>query len=118
MKSDKMPGWLAVLLAVLGVAILGPPALVLVMIALGVALSVGFALLKVSLVALGVAAVVMLLRAMFGGRSTQPRRVSPGSESLEDIASRLEAEELVRREQLDRELAAMQSARSVEQSSR
>ncbi len=110
MRSDKTPGWLVVLLSVLGVAILGPPALVLVLIALGAALTVGIALLKVSLVALGVAAIVFVLRAMFGG-STPPRRVSSG-DSLEDIAARIAAEELVRREQLNRELASMQNARA------
>lgn len=118
MNSDKMPGWLVVLLSVLGVAILGPPALVLVMIALGVAFAVGVALLKVSLVALGVAAVVMVLRAIFGASSPRPRPVAAGSESIEEIAARMEAEELVRRAQLDRELEeAMQSGRAGEQAS-
>lgn len=105
MNSDKMPGWLVVLLTVLGVVILGPPAFVLLMIALGVALSVGVALLKVSVVALGIAAIVMVLRAMFGHRTPEPRRMQAAGESIDDIASRLEAEERVRREHLDRELA-------------
>jgi membrane protein implicated in regulation of membrane protease activity len=113
MNSNKMPGWLVVLLSVLGVAILGPPALVLVFLVLGVALSVGVALLKVSLVALGVAAIVFVLRAMFGSKS--PSRLpaaSSGVESIDAIAARLEAEEAERRHELDRQLAEMQSART------
>ena len=110
---DKMPGWLVVLLSILGVAILGPPAFVLVMIALGVAFSVGVALLKVSVVALGIAAIVMLLRAMFGKGTPTPRRVQAASDSIDAIASRLEEEERVRREHLDRELADALSSRSA-----
>jgi membrane protein implicated in regulation of membrane protease activity len=111
MNSTKMPGWLVVLLSVLGVAILGPPALVLIFLVLGVALSVGVALLKVSLVALGVAAVVFVVRAMFGNR-TPARLPSSSGESIELIAARLEAEEAERRHELDRQLAEMQSART------
>ncbi|MDP1825482.1 MAG: hypothetical protein Q8L48_19645 [Archangium sp.] len=112
MNSNKMPGWLVVLLSVLGVAILGPPALVLVFVVLGVALSVGVALLKVSVVALGVAAIVFVLRAMFGNKSPSRLPASSGVESIEAIAARIEAEEAERRHELDRQLAEMQSARS------
>ena len=111
MNSNKTPGWLVVLLSILGVAILGPPAFVLLMIALGVAFSVGVALLKVSVVALGIAAIVMLLRAMFG--TPTPRRVQAAGESIDAIASRLEEEERVRRENLDRELEQALSSRSA-----
>ena len=104
-----MPAWWVVVLSVLGVAILGPPALVLVFLALGVALSVGVALLKVGLVALGVAAIVFGVRAMFGTR--RPARVSASSgESIESIGARLEAEEAERRHALDRQLAELQNA--------
>jgi membrane protein implicated in regulation of membrane protease activity len=114
MNSNKMPGWLVVLLSILGVAILGPPAFVLLMIALGVAFSLGVALLKVSVVALGIAAIVMLLRAMFGKSTPTPRRMPAGSgESIESIAARMEEEERVRRENLDRELADALSSRSA-----
>lgn len=104
MNSNKMPGWLVVLLAVVGVAILGPPALVLLMVALGAALAVSVAALKVGLVLLAVAAVVVVLRALFGKPQGRVERVRSG-ESLDDIAARMEAEELLRREALDRELA-------------
>lgn len=110
MNATKMPAWWVVVLSVLGLAILGPPALVLVFLALGVALSVGIALLKVSLVALGIAAIVFVVRAMFGKGS--PARVSPSSgESIESIGARLEAEEAERRQALDRQLAELQNAR-------
>lgn len=111
MNANKMPGWLVVLLSVLGVAILGPPALVLVLIALGAALAVGVALLKVSLVALAVAAVVMLVRAIFGKGRPTGLPVQEKGESLEVLASRIEAEERERRADLDRQLEEMQSAR-------
>lgn len=111
MTSNGMPGWLVGLLTVLGVAILGPPVLVLLFIALGLVLKVGVVALKVSVVALGVAAVVFILRAMFGNKPARLER-RPSVDSLEVMAARLEAEELVRREALDRQLAeAMQSTR-------
>jgi membrane protein implicated in regulation of membrane protease activity len=113
MNSNKTPGWLVVLLSILGVAILGPPAFVLIMIALGVAFSVGVALLKVSVVALGIAAIVMLLRAMFGNSTPTPRMPARSGESIESIAARMEEEERVRRENLDRELEQALSSRSA-----
>lgn len=111
MNANKMPAWWVVVLSVLGVAILGPPALVLVFLALGVALSLGVALLKVSVVALAVAAIVFMLRAMLGGKRPAERSASAG-ESIESIGARLEAEEAERRAALDRQLAELQSARS------
>ena len=112
MNADKMPGWLVVLLSVLAVAVLGPPALVLVLIALGAALAVGVALLKVSLVALAVVAVVMVVRALFGNRRRRGLPVAEQRESIESIASRMEAEERERRADLDRQLAeALQVSR-------
>ena len=112
MNADKMPGWLVVLLSVLAVAVLGPPALVLVLIALGAALAVGVALLKVSLVALAVAAVVMVVRALFGNRRPRGLPVAEQRESIESIASRMEEEERERRADLDRQLAeALQVSR-------
>lgn len=112
MNSNKMPGWLVVLLSVLGVAILGPPALVLVFLVLGVALSVGVALLKLSVVALGVAAIVFVLRAMFGNKTPSRLATSSGPESIDAIAARIEAEEAERRHELDRQFAEMQATRS------
>jgi hypothetical protein len=107
MNSNTMPRWLVALLTVLGVAILGPPALALLLVALGLAFGVGVALLKVSLVALAIAAVVMLVRAMFGNGNSAPR-----PDSLEVMAAKMEREEQARRAALDRQLAeAVQSSR-------
>jgi thiol:disulfide interchange protein len=107
-----MPGWLVGLLAVVGVAILGPPVLVLLFVALGLVLKVGVVALKVSVLVLAVAAVVFVLRAMFGSTPTRQLERSPSNDSIEAMAARLEAEELERREALDRQLAeAMQSPR-------
>ncbi len=111
MNADKMPGWLVVLLSVLAVAVLGPPALVLVLIALGAALAVGVALFKVSLVALAIAAVVMVVRALFGSGRRTGLPVRERGDSLESIAARMEAEERERRADLDRQLAEMQASR-------
>ena len=112
MTSNTMPRWLVGLLAVVGVAILGPPVLVLLFVALGLVLKVGVVALKVSLLVLAVAAVVFVLRAMFGSKSAPRLERSREVESLEAMAARIEAEELERREALDRQLAeAMQSPR-------
>ncbi|MDP3498808.1 MAG: hypothetical protein Q8S33_00690 [Myxococcales bacterium] len=112
MTSNRMPGWLVGLLAVVGVAILGPPVLVMLFVALGLVLKVGVVALKVSVLVLAVAAVVFVLRAMFGNKSAPRLERSAPVDSLEAMAARLEAEELERREALDRQLAeAMQSQR-------
>ncbi len=104
MRSNSMPGWLKVLLAVLGVVVLGPPALVLLMVALGLALKASVIALKVLAVVAVVAVVVAGLRALFGGSPPEPRRrlVEP---SIEELAAKLEAEEAERRMALDLELA-------------
>lgn len=111
MNANKMPGWLVLLLSVLAVAVVGPPALVLVLIALGAALAVGVALLKVSLVAIAVAAVVLVVRALFGLGRPSGLPVRDQNESLEVLAARIEAEERERRADLDRQLEEMQSTR-------
>lgn len=112
MHSNKMPSWLVVLLTVVGVVFLGPPALVMAFVALGLLLSLGVAALKVALVALAVAGVVLVLRALFGRPRTGVVRREPEVDSLEVMAARLEAEEAERRAALDRQLdEALRSAR-------
>lgn len=111
MTSNRMPGWLVAVLTVVGVVFLGPPALVLLLVALGLALKVSVIALKVCLVALAVAAVVFVVRALFGGR---PAPVIPErrAESIEEMAERIEADERRQREALDRQLAeALQGTR-------
>lgn len=73
MNQGKMPGWLVVLLALAAVVFLGPPLLVLVLGAFGVALALGGVALKVGVVVLAVYGLVMLLRgasAPGAGRTT------------------------------------------------
>lgn len=104
MTSNRLPGWLVVLLTVVGVAVLGPPVLVAIFVVLGLALKVGVVAVKVSVVVLALAAVAFVLRAMFGSRPA-PRALPVADDSIEVMAARLEAEERVRREALDRQLA-------------
>lgn len=105
MTSNRMPGWLVVLLTVLGVVFLGPPALVLLLVALGLALKASVIALKVGAVVLAIAAVVFVVRALFGAATPARAPALPRSESIEEIAERLEAEERRQREALDRQLA-------------
>lgn len=111
MTSNTMPRWVVGLLAVLGVMVLGPPALVLLIVALGLLLKAGVIALKVGFVVLAIAAIAFVVRALFGGGkpSSLPRR---DVESIDEIAARLEAQELEQRRALDRQLAeALQNPR-------
>ena len=103
MRSNSRPGWAKGLLAVLGLLVLGPPALILLMVALAWTLSVSVAVLKIALVVGAIGLVVAGLRAVFG-KST-PTPVLRAESSIDDIAARLEAEESERRAALDLELA-------------
>lgn len=103
MTSNSMPGWVKGLLAVLGVAVLGPPALILLIVALALTLKLSVAVLKVVFVVGLIAVVVAGLRALFGSSKPQPRSL-PRESSIEEIAARMEAEELQRRAALDLEL--------------
>ncbi|MBL8933999.1 MAG: hypothetical protein JNM69_05590 [Archangium sp.] len=107
MTSNTMPRWVVGLLAVVGVVVLGPPALVLLIVALGLLLKPGVIALKVGLVVLAIAFVI---RALFGGKpASLPRR---DVESIDEIAARLEAREAEERRALDRQLAeALQNPR-------
>lgn len=103
MTSNRLPGWLVVLLTVVGVVFLGPPALVLLLVAVALALKVSVIALKVCVVALAVAAVVFVIRALFGSKPAP--QALPRGESIEEMAARLEADERRQREALDRQLA-------------
>lgn len=104
MRKNALPGWLTVVLVLVALAVLGPPALALLAAAVGVAISLTAVLLKVGVAVLVVLAVVALFRAVFGRSTAAPLpRTSP---SLETIGSSLERDERERREALDRELDA------------
>ncbi|MBL8919495.1 MAG: hypothetical protein JNJ54_11580 [Myxococcaceae bacterium] len=112
MASKRMPTWLVVVLTVLGVVFLGPPALVLLAVALGVLLKASVLALKVGAVVLVIAAVVALVRALFGASTPARVPTQPRVESIEEMAERLAADERRQREALDRQLAeALNSAR-------
>lgn len=104
MTSNKMPTWLVVLLTLLGVVFLGPPALVLLAVAVGVVLKASVIALKLGVVVLVIAAAVALVRAVFGSRPVRSP-AQPRVESIEDMAERLAADERRQREALDRQLA-------------
>jgi membrane protein implicated in regulation of membrane protease activity len=61
-----MPGWLKFLLIAMAVVILGPPAMVLALAALGVAVGLTAMALKVGLFVLAIYALVLLVQAIIG----------------------------------------------------
>ncbi len=111
-RSNDMPKWLKVLLAVVAVVVLGPPALALLAWALALTFALGVMALKVAVVVALVMGAIALFRALFGGPRQPALAPPPRAPSLDDLEARLAAEERAKREALDRELAAaMQSAR-------
>ncbi|MDX2010200.1 MAG: hypothetical protein SFW67_08425 [Myxococcaceae bacterium] len=101
MTSNALPRWLVAVLALVGAVVLGPPVLALLLVAFAFLLKLGVLALKIGVIALGLAAVVVVLRALFGRPSPAPRQ----QPSIEELAERLEAQELAQRRDLDRQLA-------------
>lgn len=116
LRTSTMPGWLTVVLVIVGLAVLGPPALVLLVAALALLFSLGVLALKVGVVVLLLMGVVALIKAVFGGPSPAVRAAAvpapaPRS-SLDDVEAQLAREERERRAELDRQLdLAVQQAR-------
>lgn len=104
MNSNKMPGWLVLMLALVAVVVLGPPALGILLGAVGVAIALAAVLLKVGLVVLVIYAFFALLRAVFGRSATPTASLPPHADGLETIGAQLDMDERARRAALDREL--------------
>jgi hypothetical protein len=106
-RQTGLPKWLTILLVVVGVVVLGPPALALLLAALGIAFSVTAGVLKLGVIALIVYAAVMLIQAVFGKSSA--RSASPRLDTLAhniEAADRMDAERRALDEELARAVAA------------
>jgi hypothetical protein len=113
MHSNDMPTWLKVLLAVVAVVVLGPPALALLAWALALTFALGVLAVKVAVVVALVLGAIALFKAIFGGSPRQTLVAPPPTRSsgIEDLEAQVAAEERARRAALDRELeAALQKA--------
>ncbi len=77
MKRNGLPQWLVVLMVLAGLIFLGPPALGLLAGLIGVAIGLTAIALKFGIIALGVYAVVLVIRAIFGGPSRPSRTLTP-----------------------------------------
>jgi membrane protein implicated in regulation of membrane protease activity len=107
MKRSGLPHWLMVLMVLAAMIFLGPPALGLLAGLLGVAIGLTAITLKFGIIALGVYAVVLLVRAVFG-RSTPARLPSPTPTPI-DYEADLSRDDEEKRA-LDAELARMMAA--------
>ena len=67
MKRNGMPTWLAVLLTLVGVVVLGPPVLGLLAGLIGLTIGLAAVALKLGVIVLAVFLVVSVARALFGG---------------------------------------------------
>jgi len=107
MKRSGLPQWLVVLMVLVGLIFLGPPALGLLAGLLGVAIGLTAIALKFGIIALGVYAVVLVLRALFGGPSRAPATALP---SIDHEAALVRDDEEKRA--LDAELARVMAAQA------
>lgn len=101
MKRSGLPQWLVVLMVLAGLIFLGPPTLGLLAGLLGVAIGLTAIALKFGIIALGVYAVVLVLRALFG---SSPRRQGVPTPMPIDHEAALERDDEEKRA-LDAELA-------------
>jgi hypothetical protein len=107
-RRSGLPRFVVVLLTIAALMFLGPPLLALVAGLVGLTIGLLAVALKVGVVALGVYAAVLLLKALFGGDPsprrlpvTTPTYVPPLDDPFDDLERRKDAELAA----LDRELA-------------
>lgn len=105
MRKNPLPGWLTVLLVLVGLVVLGPPALALLAAAIGITIALAAVALKVGVVVLVVLAFVALMKAVFG-KSEAKLAPPPQRPGIETISAAIEREERERTAALDRELEA------------
>lgn len=111
-RRSGLPRFFVVLMVLAGLIFLGPPTLAVLAGLVGLTIGLLAIAVKVGVIALGVYAAVLLLKAMFG--SDEPRRalpvapvaVAPAYDPFDDLEHRKDAELAA----LDRELARVMAA--------
>jgi membrane protein implicated in regulation of membrane protease activity len=104
MKRSGMPQWVVVLMVLVGLVFLGPPTLGLLAGLIGLAIGLTAIAAKLGLIALAVYAVVLVLRALFGG----PARRRVATPEVDHEAALQRDDEELRR--LDEELARVMAS--------
>ena len=109
MRRSGMPQWLVVLMVLAGLIFLGPPALGLLAGLIGITIGLVAVAIKFGVIALGIYAAVLLLKALFGGPERRP--VAPPSiESIHEAALARDEEEMRRLDaELERVMAQQKS---------
>lgn len=106
MKRSGMPQWLVVVMVLAGLIFLGPPALGILAGLIGITIGLVAVTIKFGVIALGIYAVVLLLKAIFGG--PEKKRVAlPSIDSYHEEALARDEEEMRR---LDAELARVMAS--------
>lgn len=113
MRNSGLPKWAVVLLVMVGLVVLGPPALVMLAVLIGVSFGLLALGLKFAVIGLAIFAAYALLKALFG-REQRPRvmPVSRGSEIEYSHAESLARDQAEKRA-LDEELARVMAQTSV-----
>lgn len=105
MNRNEFPQWAKVLLVLVAIVVLGPPALGIALGLVGLAIGLAAVALKFGLIALAAFAVFAVLKAIFGGPAPVARRAVPMVDHEEGL--RRDDEEL---RALDAELARVMAA--------
>lgn len=100
-RSSGMPQWLVVLMVLAGLIFLGPPALGLLAGLIGITIGLVAVAIKFGVIALGIYAAVLVLKALFG--APERRRVAMPNIDVDHAAMLQRDDEEMRR--LDAELA-------------
>ncbi|MBL8913445.1 MAG: hypothetical protein JNM17_22290 [Archangium sp.] len=115
-RRSGLPRFFVVLMVLAGLVFLGPPALAVLAGLVGLTIGLLAIAVKVGVIALGVYAAVLLLKALFGS-DDPPRRLAPSmpvpAESPADLFDDLERRKDAELAALDRELARTLAAQQV-----
>ncbi|MGV3625114.1 MAG: hypothetical protein ACO1OB_30115 [Archangium sp.] len=108
MNRNEFPRWAKVLLALVAIVVLGPPVLGVLAVVAGITIALAAVVLKYALIAAGIFAMFLVIRALFSG-ADQKRAAMPSPAPMVDHEAGLKRDDEELRA-LDAELARVMAA--------